>query len=225
VINEWMAANAHSVVDPFDGDFDDWFELYNPSSEPMALGGYTLSDSTNLPPSFTIPDGYILPAGGYRVVWADRETEQFLPPNGDLHVNFRLGQGGDGIVLRAPDGRIIDAVSFGPQTDDVSQGRWPNGAEGWVFFDRPTPGSANRADPPVDEVRITAGLINNLGQFVLVIQSEPGKRYRMQAADDLAAPNWLYVSDVLTAAETTLTWTAEVSSASPHRFYRVERQP
>ena len=29
-INEWMAENTSSFADPADGDFDDWFELYNP---------------------------------------------------------------------------------------------------------------------------------------------------------------------------------------------------
>ena len=31
------------------------------------------------------------------------------------------------IALFAPDGTLIDGVTFGPQTTDVSQGRFPDG--------------------------------------------------------------------------------------------------
>ena len=32
-INEWMAANTSFLADPADGDYDDWFELYNPTTK------------------------------------------------------------------------------------------------------------------------------------------------------------------------------------------------
>ena len=39
-INEWMAANVASTrfADPADGQFDDWFEIYNPSPTAVDLG-------------------------------------------------------------------------------------------------------------------------------------------------------------------------------------------
>jgi len=39
-----MAANTSFLVDPTDGGFDDWFELYNPNSTNVDLTGYSLSD-------------------------------------------------------------------------------------------------------------------------------------------------------------------------------------
>lgn len=44
LINEWMAANSATLADPADGDFDDWFELYNPDPYPVDLSGYQLTD-------------------------------------------------------------------------------------------------------------------------------------------------------------------------------------
>ena len=43
VINEIMSLNRDFLTDG-DGDFSDWFELYNGSGEAMNLGGYAVSD-------------------------------------------------------------------------------------------------------------------------------------------------------------------------------------
>src|SRR5262249_43281168 len=43
-INEWMASNVSAAVDPVDGGFDDWFELYNSGPSPVDLSGFTLTD-------------------------------------------------------------------------------------------------------------------------------------------------------------------------------------
>jgi hypothetical protein len=79
---------------PADGDFDDWFELYNPGSTAVNLAGYFLTD--NLTNKFqyliTTNGAHTIPAGGYLLVWADEETGQNVSagvPRTDLHVNFR----------------------------------------------------------------------------------------------------------------------------------------
>jgi hypothetical protein len=93
---------------------------------------------------FTIPPGYTVPAGGFLLVWADSDAGQNTTNSPDLHVNFKLGQPGEGIWLFAPNGTNIDGVTFGPQTNDVSQGRWPDGNSGqYYFMVTPTPSAAN----------------------------------------------------------------------------------
>ena len=59
---------------------------------------------------------------------------------------------------------LIDAVSFGSQTNDVSQGRYPDGTPTIEFFGTPTPGGPNTLGsnaPPVitaiPDINITAG--------------------------------------------------------------------
>ena len=109
--NEWMASNTHTLADPADGKFDDWFELYNAGDAPADLSGFRLVDSTPDSPGFRVPDGFVVPARGFRLVWADADPGQ----NGDgrdLHVDFKLGATGDALSLIAPDGRIVDAVVF-----------------------------------------------------------------------------------------------------------------
>jgi len=144
-INEWMASNSRTRLDPADGQPDDWFELYNPSHNPVDLTGYWLSDIyyEDRKPKFQIPFGTVIPARGFLVVWADSESEQ-NGPGRDLHVNFGLNKGGESIYLVAPDGvAILDSVTFGQQTTDISQGRWPDSGRNIIFMPTPTPGASN----------------------------------------------------------------------------------
>lgn len=141
-VNEWMASNDGAVLDPADEDPDDWFELYNAGSTPVNLSAYTLTDTSTDKAKFVIPNGTVIPAGGFLLVWADEETGQASP--GALHVNFKLAGGGEEIGLYAPDGTPVDLVRFGAQTANVSEGRFPDGnAAPFVTMDVPSPGSVN----------------------------------------------------------------------------------
>ncbi|MCX8109571.1 MAG: lamin tail domain-containing protein [Verrucomicrobiae bacterium] len=141
-INEFMAGNS-MFPDPADGDFDDWFELFNASTEAVDLTGYTLTDNLSNPTKFRIPAGVVIPAGGFLLVWADEETGQ-TQPGRDLHVNFKLALEGESIGLFSPDGMLVDSVTFGQQTNNISMGRYPDGsAPPFVPMETPTPGRPN----------------------------------------------------------------------------------
>ncbi len=141
-VNEWMAANQGAVLDPADQDADDWFELYNGSANATDLSAFTLTDDASDPTRFRIPNGTTIAPGGFLVVWADDESGQNSP--GQVHANFRLSASGDGIALFAPDRTLIDAATFVSQSNNVAQGRFPDGAPApFVFMDFPTPGAVN----------------------------------------------------------------------------------
>lgn len=157
LINEWIASNAAGsggYPDPTDGHYDDWFELYNPSPQAANIGGLYLTGNLTNQLAWRIPNGTSIPAGGYLLVWADQNNPA-NSPNGDLHVNFKLAKSGDSIGLFALVGTNIiqvDAVTFGPQNTDVSQGRYPDGAPGIYFLSTPTPRAPNAVpgnSPPV----------------------------------------------------------------------------
>jgi hypothetical protein len=185
-----MAANTSTLADPADGHFDDWFELYNAGNQAVDLSGYTLTDTTANPEKYVVPAGVIIPAGGFLLVWADEDSGQ-TRTNGDLHVNFQLSQGGELIALYepAPSRRQVDLVSFGRQTNDVSQGRYPDGQAGpFVFMSRPTPRRPNRVDPlTVDSVAIQ---VSETGSVTLRWQADPGRSYQVECKDDLGASAW-----------------------------------
>ncbi len=144
-INEWMADNTLTLADPADSQYEDWFELYNPGTNAVDVGGYYLTDNLTNKDQFLIPNNghYLVPAGGYLLVWADGETGQNSTNRADLHAGFALGKGGEAIGLFAADGTMIDAVTFGAQTSNVSEGRFPNGAANIYSMPTPTPRAAN----------------------------------------------------------------------------------
>jgi len=138
ILNEFLASNDTGFQDEF-GEFDDWIEIYNGTDAAIDIGGYYITDDLATPNAWQIPSGNaatIIPADGYLILWADKQTEQ-----GVLHVDIKLGSGGEDLGLFDPDGIDVDAYTFGPQITDVSEGRDADGL--WVTYDPPTPGAAN----------------------------------------------------------------------------------
>lgn len=121
VINEFMASNDVSFADE-QGEFDDWLELYNTSLTNVPLDGDYLSDNSENLLKWAFPDGTVINANGYLVIWADEDEQQ---PG--LHANFKLSASGEELFLINNQGQIIDHVYFTAQTTDVSYGRIPNG--------------------------------------------------------------------------------------------------
>jgi hypothetical protein len=149
VINEWIASNLGpgGYADPADNDYEDWIELYNRGSEDANLSGFYLTDTLPSPLLWRIPDGTVIPAGGFLLVWADGEPAQNgLGSSGDLHAGFKLNNGGEAIGLSRVVGTnvyLVDGVTFGLQYDNVSQGRYPDGASEFHFMTQPTPRAPN----------------------------------------------------------------------------------
>ncbi|HAB17753.1 MAG TPA: hypothetical protein DCE44_15030, partial [Verrucomicrobiales bacterium] len=153
-INEFMASNTRTIVDPITGKREDWFELYNAGATAVDLTGYYLSDSLTNRTQFQIPSGFVLPANGLLLVWADEETKGNTNGSTQLHVSFKLAASGEDLALFSPDGALVDGFTFGAQEADISEGRFPDGQPGsLVAFDQPTPGEVNQLTggnrPPV----------------------------------------------------------------------------
>ena len=195
-INEWLASNSGIVTDEF-GDPDDYIELYNDEDHPVDLGGRHLTDDLTNPTKWRIPDGVVIPAKGFLVIWADNE-----PWQGPLHAPFALSASGETIGLfdRVENGvEAIDVVVFGPQTTDVAQGRVPDGSDCRAFF-TPSPGvsnAVNGADFFGNDVYVwvlsavgdgfnswasASGDIGNPGQFAISVPNGTG----------MAITEWMY---------------------------------
>ncbi len=189
-INEWMAENTNTLVDPADSKCEDWFEIYNPDTNSVDLGGYYLTDTLSDPLQFMIPANghYLVPPGDYLLVWADGKNSKNSTNDLSLHVNFKLAKEGEAIGLFAVNGTAIDAITFGAQTADTSQGRYPDGTAN-IFFMPPTPLAANNIfnTAPIvaaisnkyaylgQTLRFVATATDNEGQFqTLVFSLDPG---------------------------------------------------
>lgn len=143
-INEFLTLNRDGLQDEA-GNEDDWIELYNAGEADLDVGGMYLSDSLRWPSWWVIPEGTVVPAHGYAIVWADEEQNE-----GPLHANFALSGEGERITLYDSHDRgfgFIDDVYFGPQQSDVSYGRYPDGGGTWGSMP-PTPGEPNELMPP-----------------------------------------------------------------------------
>ena len=142
-INEWMADNVSTIVNPIGGAFDDWFELYNSGDSAVDLSGYFLSDDLDNLQSFEIPSGAVIQPREFMLVWAGGDASDVVE-QGALQVGFRLSSGGELLTLSGADGTIVDQVVFLAQGEDVSQGRLPDGNPNRIgALSLPSPGQPN----------------------------------------------------------------------------------
>jgi len=157
-LNEFMASNGSTHADP-GGEYDDWLELYNPTASDIYLSGKYLTDDPDDLTRWMFPfGGVVLAAGDFLLVWCDDDEEQT-----GIHTNFKLDADGEYLALVDTDGTtILDAHEFGPQTRDVSMGRYPDATGNWAFLDSATPGSTN--SPPVGIASVPAPHSLSLGQ-------------------------------------------------------------
>ncbi|MDZ7333444.1 MAG: CotH kinase family protein [candidate division KSB1 bacterium] len=140
-INEFMAENDNCWMDPSDHQFDDWIEIYNGGSSPINLANYFLTDTPFQPTRWPFPNIPIAP-GAFLLIWADEDSNAT-----GLHANFKLNKAGEFVGLYYQLGTeniAIDTLSFGPQTANISLGRFPDGSFNWRIFAAPTPGAPNR---------------------------------------------------------------------------------
>lgn len=145
VINEFMASNRSTLEDLDEpGEYPDWIELYNGTSSAIDLGGLYLTDDVLRLAKWRIAPGVVIGSGQWLVFLADDDGTQ-----GPLHTNFNLSASGEAIALVDADGQtILDAIVFDAQEEDVSFGRFPDGADDWGFHLMPTPGTENLGHRP-----------------------------------------------------------------------------
>ena len=171
MINEIMAANVSTIVDPDFGAFADWIEIFNPGEEAVDLGGYTLTDDIRNPVKWSVSSGSLVPAGGYLLFWPDGRDS-------GRHSNFRLSRDGEEVALYDSDGLLVDMVRFGDQVENVSYGRIADGAAEWAFFQQPTPGRMNEG-----------ASVPSMTQAPAPEFSEAGGRYQTPIEVALSSPS------------------------------------
>ncbi|MEO7329423.1 MAG: lamin tail domain-containing protein, partial [Minicystis sp.] len=106
----------------------EWVELHNRGQKPVDLKGFQLVDAIE----YTIPEGAVIPPGGYLVVTRDLSAMKAAYPalanagNDKLVGNFKgtLADAGENLVLRDACGNPVDAVHY------HGDGQWPERASG-----------------------------------------------------------------------------------------------
>ncbi len=227
VINEWMAKNngPGGFADPVNGTFDDWFELYNPNSSAADISGFYLTDDLSNPTQSQVPGGAVIPPHGFLLVWADKHPElNGSGTNGDLHVNFKLPQSGMTLGLFAANGAMQNAVTFGAQLENVSQGLFPDANTNAVyFFTNWTPRASNHLGPPPSP-QLSGFVPQAGGTFTFQASTIPGRTYRVEFKDQLDAPTWTILGTDLTATGSQIVVTGSLVGTA-QRYYRVMLVP
>lgn len=138
-INEVMGSNQVTIAD-FQGDYEDWIELYNPGPDAISLAGFGLSDNPDIPYKWVFPSTIINP-NSYLIVWASGKN--LVGTGGQLHTNFSISSNGESITLTNPSGTLVDSAPSLPFQIDVSIGRQPDASGPWLYFYSPTPSESN----------------------------------------------------------------------------------
>jgi len=209
VINEYMTFNVNGETDG-QGELEDWVEIHNKSTVPIDLAGYYLTDRLNNPTKWRIPvdagDSTVIEGDGYMVLWADEDGG-----DGWNHMNFRLNNTGEVLVLRSPDGfSIADSSHFGTSEADQSFARLPNGVGEFVQTDLVTFGECNDCPDGI------AGQPDARGAVCGANPIRPGGRLEANTALDVFDAQGRHVARIpaggFTVPESWLGWCTFVSS-------------
>ena len=122
-INEFVADNQDGLLTAA-GNAADWIELSNSGSDAVNLSGWHLTDNAAMPAKWRVPDGTVIAANGYLVIFADSSPVSVT--NNELHANFGLSKDGEYLGLVRPDGVTVEdefAPRYPPQLGDISYGR------------------------------------------------------------------------------------------------------
>ncbi len=166
-INEWLA-------NPSSGD--DYFELYNRTNKPVALGGLYLTDTNANYNQYTIAPLSFIGTGALAYVKFDANSKGGTTGTTNRYpadqVNFSLSSSGESIILYT-NFLEIHRVIFGAQQSGVSEGYLPDGNTDNVVrfpkindYDTKSPGEPNfliltnifvnellsHTDPPQEDV-------------------------------------------------------------------------
>ena len=127
---------------PLEGEYDDWIELKNNSSESIDPVGMYLSDNPDIPLKWEFPEDRVIEPSGYLIVWADED-------GGDepgLHANSKLASEGETIWLfdtLAGGHALLDSVTFADLDADQSVGRYSDGEGPMQVLLAPSPVGSN----------------------------------------------------------------------------------
>ncbi|MDO4572485.1 MAG: lamin tail domain-containing protein, partial [Clostridia bacterium] len=133
VISELQSSNAG--YPDAEGRLYDWIELFNAGGEALDISGFRISDKRSSA-GYSFPEGTVVPAGGYLVLYCNRDAE------GEACARFSLSSaGGETVTLWNAADMVLDEVQTIPLEANASMIRTEDGE--WRTSNHPTPGFEN----------------------------------------------------------------------------------
>lgn len=180
-ITEIVSSNRYSLA-ASDGGSPDWIEIHNPTDRDANLAGYGLSDDSEVPYKFMFPEGTVLEAGGYLLVYCTG-TEDLSNPDGICRAGFKISSEGELLSLSARDDELLQLIDVPAMETDVSLGIDEEGVT--LFYAAPTPGAANSGESndtgifEREEIAAAATLVINefMAENKYSIRAKDGNNY------------------------------------------------
>jgi len=166
----WEVMTANDAYLSQSGEFYDWVELRNISSEPVDLSAYSISDNSKRSDRFVLPDVTLAPGEFYLLILSGHP--EYSNKN-YRHASFALNAQEDDLFLFA-DGKLIDYVHLCRIPYHCTYGRAAD--KGGFFYMKPTPGKENGSgermvsDEPVASV--PSGVYNGVSGVDVTLSAE-----------------------------------------------------
>lgn len=138
-INEYSTNNCVNYADP-EGDFGAWAEIYNYGDKAVDLTGLFLSDDETNPDKWAFPEGTVIEAGAYLIVFMLGKDDQ---TEGALQASFTLSGSESKLLIYNGAAEIMDEAPVFDLFSNLTYGRDLNSPDTWLFFPRATPCADN----------------------------------------------------------------------------------
>ena len=156
-INELQADNLTGITNRA-GNRTPWFELYNPTTNLVALSGLYLANTCTNLAQWAFPADAVIAPGQFKIIFADGQTA--LSTSNELHTSFALSSRAGALALsRLFNGQpqVVDYVAYTNLAPNCAYGSFPDGQA----FDRqqfvtPTPGGTNDGTLPASFIPCVA---------------------------------------------------------------------
>ena len=162
IINEVMADPMTGLRDD-DDELVDWIELRNTTSHDIALSNFALSDNEKRPLKWRFPDGAVIPANGYYLVFCSGKDRQDRKMPDVWHTNFRISAENETIILSDSQGHVLDRVMIDNLPQDCSWGR--NDSNQMQVFTTPTPTLPNN-QTGFNQMDVNLRALNKTGVWI-----------------------------------------------------------
>jgi hypothetical protein len=161
MLNEFLADNKSDVKNEFHANVD-WMEIFNNTNNTYNLDNCFLSNDDNNRAKFSFPAGTKIGPKSFLIVWAD----DMLLPGNQMHASFTLNKDGDQIYFGNGLDAVLDQISFGAQSNDVSLGRCPDGSGAFALQNYPS----------YDQYNCTVGMDENNFTDLLIAYPIPADK-------------------------------------------------
>lgn len=159
LIAEFTASNQGIIADG-KGDFNDWFEIFNPTPNIINLTGWHCSDNESNLDDWEFPGGTTIAPGETILIFASDKDPGIPELAGEFHADFKLSAAEASLFLSKPDPngpdglKIVDAHRAVKLNRTNASAGWgidrdagvipdPATPDGLRFFAEPTPGEIN----------------------------------------------------------------------------------